>query len=99
LTLAPVGGLFRIGKGGQAMKVARVQSVCECEARLGAELDEQHLVVRGFAQNGVPSEQLVAPANTLGADGERFDVTWFCPFCTRNVLRSFRASGLSFREA
>ena len=81
------------------MKVARVQSVCECEARLGADLDEQHLVIRGFARNGVPKKELVAPANTLGAGGERFDVTWFCPFCTRNVLRSFRASALSYRDA
>lgn len=81
------------------MKVARVQSVCECEARLSADLDENRLVVRGFARNGVPKKELLAPANSLGAGNERFDVTWLCPFCNRNVLRSFRASALAYREA
>jgi hypothetical protein len=81
------------------MKVARVQTVCECEARLCADLDDKRLVLRGFARNGIPQKELLAPANALGAGNERFDVAWFCPFCTRNVLRSFLAAALSYRNA
>ena len=52
-----------------------------------------------IAVNGEPAKELSAPANARGQEQERFDVTWLCPFCTRNVLRSFRASALSYREA
>jgi len=81
------------------MKVARVQTVCECEARLCADLDDKRLVLRGFARNGYPPKELLAPANALGSGNERFDVAWACPFCTRNVLRSFMAAALSYRNA
>jgi hypothetical protein len=80
------------------MKVTTVQSVCECQAHLCAELDEQRVVLRGWARDARKLE-LAAPANAIGAERERFDVGWACPFCTRNTLRSFSASGLSFREA
>jgi len=39
-----------------------------------------------------------APAHSIGADEERFDVAWLCPFCIRNTLRSFDATGLAWRE-
>ena len=80
------------------MKVATVHSRCECEVHLGAELDEQRVALRGWAVDG-RKQQLGAPANTIGADRERFDVGWACPFCTRNTLRSFTASALAFRES
>ena len=80
------------------MKVTTVRSKCECQASLCAELDEARVVLRGWATNARKAE-LPAPANTLGAERERFDVGWACPFCTRNTLRSFTASALSFREA
>lgn len=80
------------------MKVALVQSVCECEARLGAELDEQRRVVRGFARDPRRKQELPAPANAMGIARPVFEVGWACPFCTRNVLRSFDGSGLAYRE-
>ena len=80
------------------MKVTRVHSKCECEVNLCAELDEARIVLRGWAIDARKVE-LAAPANSIGADRERFDVGWACPFCTRNTLRSFTASALSFREA
>ena len=80
------------------MKVTRVHSKCECQVNLCAELDEARVVLRGWAIDARKVE-LAAPANSIGAQRERFDVGWACPFCTRNTLRSFTASALSFREA
>ncbi|HEX3774345.1 MAG TPA: hypothetical protein VHV51_07765 [Polyangiaceae bacterium] len=80
------------------MKVARIHSKCECQVNLCAELDEARVVLRGWATDARKLE-LAAPANAIGAERERFDVGWACPFCTRNTLRSFTASALSFREA
>jgi hypothetical protein len=80
------------------MKVTRVHSKCECQVNLCAELDEARIVLRGWAIDARKVE-LAAPANSIGAQRERFDVGWACPFCTRNTLRSFTASALSFREA
>lgn len=81
------------------MRTANVYSVCECQARLGAELDQNRVVLRGWARDPRRGEELVAPANSIGVTRERFDVGWFCPICTRNTLRSFEASALAFREA
>lgn len=67
--------------------VKQVQSVCECQALLEAELDERRLVLRGFARRGAGNPEN-APANNVGA-GERVDIVWQCPFCGRNTLRSF----------
>jgi hypothetical protein len=78
------------------MKTAGVQSMCECQARLGAELDEQRRALRGWARQR--NREISAPANTIGAGNERFQVGWACPFCTRNTLRSFDASALVFQE-
>ena len=80
------------------MKVARVDSKCECQAYLCAELDEQRIALQGWAVDA-RKQRLPAPANTIGAERERFDVGWACPFCTRNTLRSFTASALVFRES
>lgn len=79
------------------MKVAKVHSRCECQAHLSAELDEQRVALRGWAVDA-RRLQLPAPANSIGAERERFDVGWACPFCTRNTLRSFTASALVFRD-
>jgi hypothetical protein len=72
--------------------------MCECQARLLADLDEQRRVVRGFARDPNGQNELVAPANSMQDAGTRFEVGWACPFCTRNVLRSFDASALAYRE-
>ena len=79
------------------MKVTRVHSKCECQVNLCAELDEARTVLRGWAVDWRKVE-LPAPANAIGAQRERFDVGWACPFCTRNTLRSFTASALTFRD-
>ena len=80
------------------MKVARVDSVCECQAYLGADLDEQRVALKGWARDARKRE-LPAPANSIGTERERFDVCWACPFCTRNVLRCFTGSALVYRDA
>ena len=79
------------------MKVARVHSRCECQAQLGAELDEQRVAQRGWAVDARKLE-LPAPANAIGPEREHFDVGWACPFCTRNTLRSFTGSSLVFHD-
>jgi hypothetical protein len=79
------------------MKVTKVHSRCECQVHLSAELDEQRVALRGWAVDARKLE-LPAPASSIGAERERFDVGWSCPFCTRNTLRSFTASALVFRE-
>ena len=80
------------------MKIATVYSACECQARLGAELDAHRVVVRGWARVARRGDEIVAPSNSIAPELARFDVTWLCPFCTRNVLRSFDASALAYRE-
>jgi hypothetical protein len=80
------------------VKTAAIQSVCECQAKLGAELDEQRHVVRGWAKNQRSGKILVAPAHSIGADAARFNVGWACPFCTRNQLRAFEAAGLAYGD-
>lgn len=79
------------------LKVATIHSVCECQARLGAELDEHRHVVRGWARDR-RGRELTAPAHSIGANHAMFEVGWACPFCTRNLLRSFDAGGLAFRD-
>jgi len=69
-----------------------VQSRCECQATLLATLDEKHHVVTGTAARGQTRE--VAPAHSIGATAEHFDIGWACPFCGRNVLRSFHTGAL-----
>jgi hypothetical protein len=75
------------------VKTATIHSVCECQARLGAELDHDHYVVRGWARDRA-GRTAVAPAHSINPHGRQFQVGWACPFCTRNQLRSFDASGL-----
>ncbi len=69
-------------------------SRCECQATLGARLDEQRLVLDGWcARRGVREK---AQAMSLGASAtaERFDVSWHCPRCGRNSLRTFHEGAL-----
>jgi hypothetical protein len=69
-----------------------VNSRCECQANLTATLDENHKVIAGAASRGGSRE--VAPANSIGATAERFDIGWACPFCGRNTMRSFYVGAL-----
>jgi hypothetical protein len=79
------------------MRTATVRSVCECQARLEAVLDEQRNVVHGSARRLPREPAETAPASVLGK-GATFQVGWFCPFCIRNTLRAFHVSALSWRE-
>jgi hypothetical protein len=81
------------------VETATIQTVCECQAKLGAELDSRCLVIRGWATNHRASKTAVAPAHTMGNASPMFSVGWSCPFCTRNQLRSFDREGLSFKVA
>jgi hypothetical protein len=80
------------------MKIARVESRCECQAQLVAELDESRTVVRGFVNDRERNRELVAPANATKKIGDKqVDVGWSCPVCTRNTLRTFNVETLSYR--
>jgi hypothetical protein len=81
------------------MKTAKIHSVCECQARLGAELDSGKHVVRGWALDRLHGREDRAPAQSLGAAKTRFDVAWSCPYCVRNVLRSFDSSALVWQDS
>lgn len=78
------------------MKKALVQSVCECQAKLGAELDESRRVLRGWAKDRKSGKELVAPAHTIRPESMQFDIGWQCPVCTRNQLRLFDAGSLLY---
>jgi len=80
------------------VKTATIHSKCECQSGLGAELDEQRRVLRGWARDRRSGRILVAPAHSIHPDAEVFEVGWLCPYCTRNQVRLFDAGGLSFRE-
>ena len=81
------------------MKIARVESRCECQAHLFADLDEQRTVVRGFVLDRPRGREVTAPANATRKVGEeQVDVGWSCPMCTRNTMRSFNIGSLDYRE-
>jgi hypothetical protein len=76
-----------------------ISSRCECQASLSAILDENRHVVsgwatRGRAASGDAAAKERAPAHSINAHLERFDVGWMCPFCGRNTLRTFYAGAL-----
>ena len=80
------------------MKSATIHSVCECQARLGAELDERRQVITGWAVDRGQRVKHHAPAHGIG-HGARFQVGWACPCCGRNTLRSFDVGALAWSEA
>jgi hypothetical protein len=67
-------------------------SRCECQALLTAILDEKRHVVEGSASHLGVKER--APAHSMHAELEHFDLGWLCPFCGRNTLRTFYAGAL-----
>lgn len=74
-----------------------ISSRCECQAALTATLDEHRHVIVGWAKRRGASER--APAHSINAHLERFDVGWLCPFCGRNTLRTFYAGALRLAPA
>lgn len=67
-------------------------SRCECQATLSAQLTEQRFVVAGSAL--LLGKREKAPAHSIHPELETFDIGWLCPFCGRNVLRTFAAGAL-----
>jgi hypothetical protein len=79
------------------MKIARVESRCECQAKLVAELNEARAVVRGFVSDLERGREVSAPANaTKKIDDKQVEVGWSCPMCTRNTVRTFNVEGLAY---
>jgi hypothetical protein len=74
------------------MNRLQATSRCECQAILTAVLDERRQVSAGKATR--LGATATAPAHTIGAERENFDIGWLCPFCGRNTLRSFHAGAL-----
>ena len=75
------------------MNVAFVASSrCECQASLTAKLTEERYVVTGSAFRDGRRES--APAHAIEPSNAIFDIGWLCPFCGRNVMRTFAASAL-----
>lgn len=74
------------------MSQSSISSRCECQATLSATLDEKRHVLSASAKRRGVAERAVA--HSIGADGERFDVGWLCPFCNRNTLRTFHVGAL-----
>jgi hypothetical protein len=69
-----------------------IESRCECQATLAATLNEERHILSGYASRGGSRER--APAHSIGADQDRFDIGWACPFCGRNTLRTFHVAAL-----
>jgi hypothetical protein len=67
-------------------------SRCECQAALRAQLTDERFVVSGSAFYLGKREN--APAHSIHPEKQVFDVGWLCPFCGRNVLRTFAAASL-----
>jgi hypothetical protein len=74
------------------MNRLQATSRCECQALLNAILDEKRQVIEGSARLHGAKE--IAPAHSIGAAHEHFDIGWLCPFCGRNTLRTFYAGAL-----
>jgi hypothetical protein len=74
------------------MNRLQATSRCECQAILTAVLDDRRQVLHGAASHLGAKER--APAHSIGAERDNFDIAWMCPFCGRNTLRSFYAGAL-----
>lgn len=72
-------------------------SRCECQASLTAELTEDRLPIAGSAF--LLGKREPAPAHAIAPERETFDIGWLCPFCGRNVMRTFAASALTKKRA
>jgi hypothetical protein len=81
------------------MNQATIQSRCECQACLWASLNQQRLVIGGWATDLRRNRQEPCSAHSINSDQEQFQVAWLCPYCGRNTLRSFYAGALLWRAA
>ena len=74
------------------MNRLQATSRCECQAILTAILDDKRQVLEGSAHLHGAKEK--APAHSIGAAQQSFDIGWLCPFCGRNTLRTFFGGAL-----
>ena len=81
------------------MNQATIQSRCECQAGLWASLNQQRLVIAGWATDPRKHRQEPCTAHSIDTEHENFQVAWLCPYCGRNTLRSFYAGALTWRGA
>jgi len=79
-------------------KRATIHSVCECQAKLEAELDEHKQVISGWSLDPRRGARERAPAHSIDSASENFQVAWYCQHCNRNTLRSFYDGALIWRE-
>lgn len=70
-----------------------IQTRCECQATLSARLTAERFVIGGTAQRYGKREP--APAHAIHPEREVFDIGFLCPFCGRNVMRTFNAASLT----
>ena len=87
-------GSLAASHGAYAREGASFQTMsrCECQAFLWVLLDERRQVLEGWAVfRGARSP---APAHSIGAERERFDIAWACPICGRNTLRTVEKDAL-----
>jgi hypothetical protein len=76
------------------MTTAKIQTRCECQAVLRAEINEAGRVVGGSADSFGSTQ--TAPATGVNVGEDRFQVGWLCPACGRNTSRSFFRGALVF---
>lgn len=76
------------------MKQATLQSRCECQTRLRAQVSESGTVLGGTAI--FQGQSYDAPATGMNVGHSQFQVGWLCTFCGRNVVRSFYRGALEF---
>ena len=77
------------------MKTTQVRTLCECQALLIAIVDENLNVTAGTCEDS-HKRQLRAPACRAFKSQSQLGVSFACPLCTRNVLRTFSLSKLAW---
>jgi len=78
---------------GSEMKTTQVRTLCECQACLVAEIDEHLNVISGSCEDS-RKRKTVAPASKTFVSGQQVGISFSCPACTRNVLRTFSLAKL-----
>jgi len=78
---------------GSVMTTTQVRTLCECQACLVAEVDEHLNVISGWCEDS-RKRFSVAPASKAFVSGQQVGISFSCPACTRNVLRTFSLAKL-----
>ncbi len=80
------------------MKTTQVRTRCECQSTLMAVLDERLNVIVG-ANVDSHDKHVQAPASRTFTSSHQVGISFACPICTRNVLRTFSMEQLSWESA